>query len=223
LVWLLAIVAALALVAGVALPSRVQQDDAACRRRTELALRTLGRAGSEYFRDTLQWPAALADLEVSNGVATWSGPYVELIATHAQVAQSTNRVDGWGRPIVATGAGGTWTLRSAGSNGSSGDADDIVLAIDAAPIRAELTRERMDVLNRSISEYNEANPPSNGGGSALPNDLSGLLAVLVAQSYLPTSAGYSLDAWGVAFSVVTDSSGNPTGITSVNCDAHPIY
>lgn len=275
LVWLLAAVAALALAAGLALPSSVQVDDAAARRRTESALLVLQRAGREYFRDALAWPNALSELEETNGASTWSGPYVRLRSTHAQVGQSMNRVDGWGRAITVTNAGGTWTLRSAGSNATAGDADDLVLATSAEPLRSELTLERMAVLNRSIREYNDAHPATSGGGAgngngnngnnghhgegnqgngngntgqgngssgnnghgngnsggnggsgsaaSLPADLAGLLAVLVAQSYLPTSGGYSTDAWGSAYVAVSDATGRVTGITSTHCDAQPVY
>lgn len=250
--YLLALVAALALAAGLALPTRAQRDDALSRRRTERALRALADAGREYFRDALAWPASLAELETSSGAATWSGPYVRVIAMHAQVDASTNQVDGWGRAIATTHSGGTWTLRSSGANGSAGDADDVVLAIEAGPLRAELTLERMDVLNRSIREYNDAHPATGGSGhgngrayghdkdkakgnayghddggaadaAALPSDLGALLAVLVAQGYLPSASGYATDAWGDALAVVVDAQGRPSGVTSVHCPANPVF
>jgi type II secretory pathway pseudopilin PulG len=221
LVWLLAMIAVVAIGAGIALPTLAQLDDAAAESATQQQQRGLGDGVLEYFRDVRKLPSALAALERTDKSTGWSGPYLAVRGTHPLSGLSTNLVDGWGRAFVLKSVStSVLRIRSTGPDAKSGNADDLVRDVDVSPIRYELTRTTLQTLNRSIAEYREAYPDPL---DALPAAVGAALAKLVARGYQPSATAYKTDGWGDALVPRLGALGELVGVDSQHCAAEPLY
>jgi hypothetical protein len=122
-------------------------------------------------------------------------------------------VDAWahGYQFKATGSS-VLELRSAGEDGTFGDATDIVFSADVTPIRREKTLAQLSTINQAITRYNGQYLPDD----PLPTKYGTLLARLVATGFLPASTPYAQDGWGSAF--VPDPAGKSpvVAVTSAN-------
>lgn len=192
---LIVVVSVLSLLAGASIPVITVTINHAARKATLEEMDTLALACGEYFRDTQELPGALADLTADPGVPGWSGPYLGDDALDTKSGVSKYTVDGWSELYGFAGAGATITLTSGAQDRALATADDLVTTIDVTPIQRELTLEQLRTLNQAIRLYNAtwlATDP-------LPANMTTVLNQLVARGYLPSSAGFTADAFGNAF------------------------
>ncbi len=205
---LIAVVAILTILAGIAVPVVAKGVEREARRATQEELGRLAQACLEYLRDTGSLPLDADRLVGAHGVAGWSGPYV----TGLDPQHPAHRLDAWRRPYAFVHAGGVLTLRSAGADGVLGNADDLVRVVDPTPIRRERTREQLRVLNLAVQAYNSEYLATD----PLPGHWGLALDRLVLRGYLPTAAGYAQDAFGSAFTGVPAGVSPLVRVRSVN-------
>lgn len=188
----------LALFAGALLPGfararKVRRGDEVVERtdRIEAAIRA-------YTEDVLALPASLGALSVSpGGGVRWGGPYLGddfAQAPPGTIARYDD--DAFGRPFeYATLSPFRAQLRSLGSDGIRGNADDFVRTISIVPeLRAE-TLDRLKVLNALSQKYNQV----VGGPST--SSFSAFRTALVGALYLNDDPRYAQDAFGNTFLV----------------------
>jgi general secretion pathway protein G len=185
---LIAVVAILTILAGVALPVIAKGVEREARHATQEELNHLAQACLEYLRDTGDLPLDAERLVAAHGVSGWSGPYVSALDPQ----HPAYRLDAWRRPYQFVHAGGVLTLRSGGADGVLGNGDDLVRVVDPTPVRRERTREQLRVLNLAVQAYNSqflAIDP-------LPGAWNAALDRLVLRGFLPTAQGYAQDHFG---------------------------
>src|SRR5213593_1351545 len=138
---LLVSLAIVALLAGTSIPllRRSEADG----RRMETAERMLrfGAAVLAFLEDCGRLPASAAELGIeATPMAGWCGPYLsDRFVSGLPTGEGEPDRDGWGRPFgYEVLSPSRVRLRSAGSDGVSGDGDDLVKTIEGAPVvRAE--------------------------------------------------------------------------------------
>lgn len=195
---LIVAIAIMSVLAGVAVPVALKSMTSAARKASRQEIEALSVGVQDYFRDTMTIPTALEDLEVapSPAVPGWSGPYLPGAVPDRVTGLSGYQVDAWSRAYDFTIAGDVATIASRGEDGMAGTADDIAIAVNVSFIRREETLARLRIINQAVASYNA----NNNFAPALPNSgYSNILTTLVSGRYLPTSAGYDVDAWGDAF------------------------
>lgn len=196
LIEIIVVITVLSILAGAAVPVVQKAIATAARKNTRAELDVLAEAAREYCRDTNNSPQSILDLERdplrANSVG-WSGPYV----TGAIPVSSTKSgfaADAWSRDYQVT-LGTTFTITSAGDDGTFGDANDIAITVDFTPIRREKTLSKLATINQAITLYNAAYQST----SPLPSNYSTALNRLVATGFLPNRAAYLKDAWNTNF------------------------
>jgi len=193
---LVLVVAILTLFAGVLVrrigPSaeRLENEETASR------LDRLEEAIRGYATDALALPPDLAALAIRPaGVPRWGGPYVGNPFDQAPAGIPTAYdEDGFGRSIGYATLGPTRAeIRSAGANGTAGDADDFARIVDVTPEWRAETRRRLRLLDAAASKYNQ----DLGGPST--SAFEDLRTTLLAARYLNDDGRFALDAFGNPF------------------------
>jgi general secretion pathway protein G len=219
LIELIVVVAILSILAGAALPVASRVVDRAARQSTRAELAALADAAHEYVRDTLQVPAAIADLErrPSPPVPGWSGPYLTRSIPDGPIGGAPDRsgweVDGWARPyvvepfehglrVVSLGRNATRDVAGPNVNGGSAGSDDLVASLDVRPVLRERTLDTVGIVNRALDAFHARAGERAGDGAGtrstepLTAEVPAALAVLVEEGLLPGVDRFANDAWG---------------------------
>lgn len=193
---LVIVVAILAILAGVAVPSGLKALERAARSATKDELVVLADATAAYFRDTWELPEEVADLEVDPGVRGWTGPYVRVVGRDGRTGRSSIEMDGWSFPYAVERLGDSrLALVSPGPDGLVGEGEDLRLVVDVTADRRAVTLERLATLNQAIRLYNATWMTTE----PLPAGFAAVHARLVERGLLPRGAGTVVDGWGDAF------------------------
>ncbi len=192
---LIVVVAILSLIAGAAVPVAAKVVERAARTATGGELQQLAAAALEHTRDTGALPASAQALGSDVGTAGWSGPYLGSLGTDARTGLPGHEVDGWSRPYRFRVAGSVLQIDSAGPDGTLGNADDLLVRVDAALVRREQTVNTLKILNQAVLNYNAVHQVTD----PLPGNWSAALARLVVRGFLPTATGFEFDAFGSPF------------------------
>lgn len=196
LIEIVVVLTILSMVIGAAVPTVQTARNIQAKRSTLAELEELGRASLEYARDFGAVPASTDVLLSDPGDAAWAGPYLGLSMDDQWSGLGGWSVDGWSNPYVFTVAGSLLTLTSFGPDQAAGGGDDLVLAVDPAPIWREETRRHLEVINRSIVLYNSTYMAAD----PLPTDWAQALNKLISRGYLPAGAPqFATDAFGDAY------------------------
>lgn len=191
-------VAIMAIVVGAAIPVTSKVLTYKARNATREELELLSQACSDYFQDVEQLPTDLVDLLVNPGVKaapSWAGPYLPGVVTDQITKKPGYLVDAWSRDYTVAVTGDVLTLRSFGEDAEQNTADDLTLDLDITWVRREKTRQRLEIVNRAIGQYNAQYLPL----TPLPLDYASALKALVAAKLLPDDPDYASDAWGDGF------------------------
>ena len=216
LIELVIVLSILAILAGAAVPMASKFFNSKARQATRTELADLAQAAVEYFRDTSALPGAVRDLLADPGVDGWSGPYLTTSSEDPWSGETDVTVDAWARSYRSSAlSASVLELRSAGEDGSFGDATDLTVEIDVTPVRREETLDRLETINQAITQYNDQYLPRQ----PLPLSYDALLAKLVSSGCLPAVQRFALDGWGDTF--VPDPSGKSpvVEVTSIHLDA----
>ncbi|HPF14397.1 MAG TPA: type II secretion system protein [Planctomycetota bacterium] len=193
LIELIVAVTILAILAGAAIPVTAKVLTYKARKATQEEQTQILDAAANFFADTGSLPLSVANLLVApQGVAGWTGPYLPGISTDQLSGLTTYQVDGWSRPYRVTVAGDTWTLESAGEDGTFGTPVDLQSVLDVTYLRREWTIDRLRTVNQAITLYNAALQAT----SPLSTNWSTAFSQLVGAGYLPNVASLSMDGWG---------------------------
>jgi len=192
---IVAVVAILTIIAGVAIPVVSKTIERAAKKATREELEMLAAAALEHVRDTGALPATAAELGTTSSTPGWSGPYIGSLETDARSGRPAHEVDGWSRPYRFRITGSVLRIDSPGPDGVIGGTDDIAVSADATPVLRELTLAKLDVLNRAVLNYNAIYQTTD----PLPGNWSQALSRLVTRGFLPSAAHYQEDAYGSIF------------------------
>lgn len=189
-------VAILAILTGISMPLASKAFESKARTATRREAADIAEAVQRYVHDTLEFPGSVLDLTMApDGVAGWTGPYLPYTTDDPLSGESDWTVDAWSRPYQIDVRDDVWSIASGGPDRTVGTPDDIVFEVDATPMRRERTLDQLAVLNQAVSVYNATHLPDD----PLPTTWPLLLEALVDSGALPTTAGYTVDAWGDAF------------------------
>jgi prepilin-type N-terminal cleavage/methylation domain-containing protein len=191
---MIVVLALMAVLTGALVPSVTTMVASKARRVTLGELEELGRASLEHFRDVWSLPAS-PNLLLSSAAVGWAGPYLSGALDDSISGGSGYLVDAWSRPYTFSVAGNLLTLRSRGLDGVLNSSDDLVLVVNATPIRREETLRRLAIINVAILHYNATYLTTN----PLPANWSTIYSRLVTTGFLPSGGGLDVDGWGVAF------------------------
>jgi hypothetical protein len=210
----------LAISASTVLPILDLDAENAYEEATYEEMERLAAAIVEYYEDTLQFPATLADLVTKpDDVPVWMGPYVPVRATDATgaVSHAFDR-DEWGTPYRLDAPDAfTRDLVSLGHNrrDDAGSGDDLSIRFAVHHILWKITIDEMKDISAAMTAYNAAEPPP-----WLPPQWEAIVNVLQAQRYLPVGPApkfdYRDDGWGQEYNPVghppagVDTEGPPT-------------
>ena len=195
LIEMVVVIAIMAIVAGAAVPVTSKVLTYQARKATRGELQLLSDAASEFFRDTRRLPTDLEQLLVDPGDAGWSGPYLPGVVTDQITGLTGYQVDAWSRPYQLQANGDVLTLTSMGEDATAGTPVDLEIDLSVAWIRREITLERLETINQSITQYNGQYLATD----PLPADWPQALGKLVNRGFLPAAAGYDVDGWEAAF------------------------
>lgn len=184
----------MAILTGVLAPSVTALVNSKARRVTQGELEELGRAALEHFRDVRSLPAN-PGLLLASTAPNWAGPYLTGTLDDSISGGNGYLVDAWSRPYAFQVVVDRLTLRSNGKDGIAGNADDLVLTVDATPLRREETLRRLAIVNQAILQYNAVYLATN----PLPPNWTTVHARLVSTGYLPSGSGLDVDGWGAPF------------------------
>lgn len=153
----------------------------------------IGDAVYMYVEDTLKAPAAMKDIAADPGVAGWAGPYL----TDGYVADANGiaefELDAFRNKMVLKVVDvNTVTITSTGVN-TSDSADDISRTINLAPIRRDVSKKNIDIVNAAILAFNKA---LEEGDQTLSASVTTAFSQLTNAGLLPDDQAIILDGWG---------------------------
>lgn len=188
-------IAIIAVLVGAAVPVTSKILTYQARKATREELEKLSDAACDYFRDTQELPAKIADLLVDPGAKGWSGPYLPGVVADQLTGLTGYEVDAWSRAYKLTASGDVLTITSAAEDASFGDASDVAIDVNVTWIRREETLDQLKTINQAIGLYNSQYQATAPLSSSWPTALD----QLVAKGFLPSTEGYQKDAWGAEF------------------------
>ena len=206
---LVIVLALIALITGGLAPALSTMVDSKARRTTKLQMQELGDASARFFEDTWTLPTGPAQLQASTAPG-WAGPYVLGVFDDAISGGSGYLVDAWSQPYAFTILGDVLTIESRGKDGTAGTADDLTLDIDVTSIRRADTLAELKTIQIAIDAWNALYLSTN----PLPPNWATIYSTLVANGFLPASAGYDTDGWGNAYEPDPAGAAPVTQVTS---------
>lgn len=193
LIEMVVVIAILSIIVGAAVPVTSKVLTYQARKATREELQALADASADYFRDTLEKPADVADLLVDPGVDGWSGAYLPGVVADSLTGKVGYEVDAWSRGYRVVIEGDVVSIQSRGEDASWGTSDDLVLDLDVTPLRRTETLDRLRIVNAAVQRYNDERGPMDPG---LPANWTAARTMLVTNGYLPGDPTYQTDAWG---------------------------
>ncbi len=189
LIEMIVVIAIMAVLAGVAVPTVDLLQTRTRSNRTVDQMEVLKSSLDEYFVDHLGYPAQLDDLETDGYISSSFGAGDAFL-------------DGWGNGFTYATTGTSAAVSSLGPD-QVASADDIDLNVDGSPILRTRTRENMATIHLALQRYEDARIDS--GLPVLPsqwfdaNPLACALGLLVTHGYIENDSRYQADAWGSEF------------------------
>lgn len=152
-------------------------------------LHRLATAVEAFYIDTGRLPTTLAQLIADPGDDGWSGPYLSAESGPDGVHDH----DAFGNTLVYDATTHSATIRSIGFDRTAGGTDDIVRNVDVSPFLAQITRDRIGLMNAAVIALFKRMGPSS---ATIPLGASAAFDLLVAQGVLPNNPNLLKDGWG---------------------------
>lgn len=116
LIEILLVVVIIGILAAVAVPRLGGRVGMSQRKAAEASIKNISLAVNMYELDNGKFPDSLQNLLTKGGEINWNGPYLE---------KGLLPKDPWGNEFQYTKQGDSYTIASAGPDGSMGSADDV--------------------------------------------------------------------------------------------------
>ena len=189
LIEVIVVIAILAVMAGVAVPTVDLLQTRARSDRTVEQMEVLKEALQDYFVDHLSYPGALSDLEGDGYILSSFGAGDAFL-------------DGWGNGLDYEKTGSRVVVTSLGPD-QTPSPDDIVLAVDGRRILRVETRQNIATIHLALEQYQADR--DDLGLLPLPalwydaNPSACAMGILVGDGYLANDPRFRADAWGTDF------------------------